>query len=293
MPSLIVHAGAWDVPDAEKAAHVSGVDRAVRAGWDVLRGGGSAIEAVTLAVRTLEDDAALNAGTGSVLCRDGWAELDAGLMEGLELRVGAVAGLRDVANPIRAAAALLEEEEVLLFGEAASAFAAAHGVERCDPASLVVERERLRLAEWHRKREASGPADTVGAVALDGDGRMAAGSSTGGRPGKPSGRIGDAPVPGCGFYADERVAGVACTGWGEDLLRVGVARRAFELARDNAAQDACWLAIRELESRIAGRGGVVMLTPDGGIGYAFNTAAMPLAWIDGDVGEPVHGGVAS
>ena len=291
MPALIVHAGAWDVPPAERPAHREGVDRAVRAGWDVLRGGGSAVEAVTLAVRTLEDDDAVNAGTGSVLCREGWVELDAALMEGRDLRVGAVACLRDVANPILVAGALLGEDEVFLVGEGAAAFAAAHGIPRCDPATLVVERERRRLAAWVESR--SGPADTVGAVALDGTGCIAAGSSTGGRPGQPSGRVGDAPVPGCGFYADQRVAGVACTGWGEDILRTGLARRAFELARTHAPQDACWLAIRELEGRIRGRGGLVMLTPDGGVGYAFNTGSMPVAWIDGDVGEPVHGGITA
>jgi len=293
MSSLIVHAGAWDVPDAEKAAHVAGVDRAVRAGWDVLRGGGTAVEAVTLAVRTLEDDAALNAGTGSVLCREGRVELDAALMEGSDLRVGAVAGLRDVPNPILVAGALLDEQEVLLVGEGAAAFAAARGIPCCDPADLVVEREQKRLAAWRSGQRGDDPADTVGAVAFDAERRMAVGSSTGGRPGQPSGRLGDAPVPGCGFYADERVAGVACTGWGEDILRTGLARRAFELARTNAAQDACWLAVRELERRIGGRGGAVMLTPDGGIGYAFNTRSMPLAWIDDDVDQPVHGGIST
>ena len=212
-------------------------------------------------------------------------------MEGRDLRVGAVAGLRDVPNPILVAGALLEEEEVLLVGEGAAAFASEHGITRCDPATLVNERERARLAAWRAGRKREGPADTVGAVALDRGGSIAVGSSTGGRPGQPSGRIGDAPVPGCGFYADERVAGVGCTGWGEDIFRMGLAHRAFELARTNAPQDACWLAIRELESRIGGHGGVVMLTPDGGVGYAFNTGSMPVAWIDSDVVEPVHGGI--
>jgi len=295
MTALIVHAGAWDIPAEEKEAHRVGVERAVRAGWDLLRAGSSAIEAVQMAVQVLEDDDALNAGRGSVLCRDGWVELDAALMDGEHLRLGAVACVRDVPNPVRLAGVLLDEETVFLSGEGASAFARERGMRLCDPASLVVERERRRLEAWRAapgRTPRVGPGDTVGAVALDAQGHIAAASSTGGRPGKPSGRIGDAPLPGCGLWADDRVGGAVCTGWGEDVMRMGLARSAVELARMSDSQDACWLAMRAMEGRIRGRGGVALIGRDGGIGYAFNTRCMPVAWIDGDLTEPVVGGVS-
>lgn len=305
-PALIVHAGAWDVPAAERKVHREGCRHAVQAGWDVLRGGGTALEAVQTAVMVLEDDPALNAGRGAVLNRDGLVELDAGLMEGGGLRVGAVAAVRDVPNPIRLAGRILAAEEVMLVGEGASAFARAHEIPTCEPAALVVPRERQRLHAWRAAaasvagtegKEAAaapspaGPSDTVGAVALDASGHLAAGASTGGRPGKSAGRVGDTPLPGCGYLADDDVAGACCTGWGEHIVRAGLARRAVDLARENTAQDACWLAIRELEFRLNGRAGVVVLSRDGSIGYAFNTTAMPVAYMDEELAEPVLGGI--
>lgn len=257
----------------------------------MLSGGGTSADAVVAAIMSMEDDPSLNAGRGSVLCDGGWVELDAALMAGRALDVGAVAGVRDVENPIRIARELLAAPEVLLTGEAASAFAAAHGVRRVDPTRLVVAREVERLEAWRRQESMSGPADTVGAVAVDADGRLAAGTSTGGRPGKPSGRVGDAPVPGCGFYADDRVGAAACTGWGEDVLRYGLARRLVDLAGDHDAQDACWMAIRDLQERIDGRAGAILLKPDGGVGWGFNTPAMGVAWMAADVTEPVVGGI--
>jgi beta-aspartyl-peptidase (threonine type) len=289
----VVHAGAWDVPPAEREAHRAACVAAVHAGWDVLRGGGRAVDAVQTAVMSLEDDPAINAGRGSVLNRDGDVELDAALMDGGPLRIGAVACVRNVANPVRLAAELLGEVEVFLVGEGASAFARACGLALCDPASLVVARERTRLASWREAaaRTTEGPGDTVGAVALDVDGHLAAGTSTGGRPGKPPGRVGDAPLPGCGYFADDDLGAAVCTGWGEHIVRAGLARRTAELLRESTAQDASWLAMRELEFRLNGRAGVIALSPNGSIGFAFNTPAMPVAYIDADLAEPVVGGI--
>ena len=290
-PALMVHAGAWDIPEREKDAHIKGVGRALRAGWDLLRGGGASLDAVIAAVRTMEDDSALNAGTGSVLCRGGWVEMDAGLMEGRDLEAGAVASVRDVRNPILLAKEVLRSEHVVLVGEGASEFAAERGIERIDPSLLVLPREKERLATWEAAHGASGPADTVGAVAVDREGHLAAGASTGGMVGKRVGRVGDTPVPGCGYFADDQLAAVACTGEGEQILRLGLARRAAEFSRENAAQDAAWLAIRELEDRVGGRGGLILVARDGSLGWAFNTPAMAVGYLDAETPDPVIRGI--
>lgn len=286
-PQLLVHAGAWDVPEDEREAHRRGVRRAVDRGWAVLAAGGLAAEAVVEAVAAMEDDEALNAGRGAVLCREGHVELDAAVMRGRDLAVGAVACVCDVPNPVRLAAALLDEPEVLLAGAGASRFARSRGIPTCPPGALVVGRERTRLAAWRDRH----PADTVGAIAVDAGGGVAAATSTGGRPGKPSGRIGDASIPGAGFLADDRYGAVVTTGWGEDLLRTGLARRAAELGREHAARDACWMALREAQERVGLAGGLLLLARDGSSGWAFNTPAMPLATMAADMPEPVVEGL--
>ena len=274
--------------------------RATRAAWNVLMDGGQALDAVEAAVVILEDDPAFDAGTGSVLCRDGRIEMDAALMDGRDLGVGAVACVREIKNPIRLAREVLKSEHVLLVGEGAHRFAWERGLSPCDPTALVVERERRRLAELLRDprdadpREPFGhlptPTGTVGAVAIDKGGNIAAGGSTGGTPGKRPGRVGDTPVPGAGLYADNRVGGAACSGWGEGILRIGLARNTVMNLRESAAQDAAWLSIRELSDRIQGRGGVIVLSRDGSIGYGFNTPRMAVAFMDGEMEEPrVHG----
>jgi beta-aspartyl-peptidase (threonine type) len=296
--ALMVHAGAWDMPEAEREPHRWACQAAVKAGWAALLSGASAVEAVERAIVALEDDPAVNAGTGSVLTREGWVELDAGIMDGFTLEVGAVIGLRTAKNPIRVARSLLGQEHILLSGAAAEAAARASGAPLQAPEAFVTPRERERLARWladaHARRPGGAfgtpsprPADTVGAVAVDSIGRLAAGLSTGGACGKPSGRVGDAPIPQCGYYADIRLGAVACTGWGESILRVGLARRAAEFARDHGAQDAAWLAIRELEDRVGGRGGLILVGRDGSMGWAFNTPHMALAYIDGEMADPV------
>lgn len=253
----------------------------------MLQGQGTAQQAVLEAILSMEDDPALNAGRGSVLCREGWAELDAALMTGERLEVGAVACVRDVPNPIKLAAALLPQEEVLLVAEGASRFARARGVPTCQPGALVVSRERRRLQAW---RECH-PADTVGAVALDARGRLAAGTSTGGRPGKPSGRIGDAPVPGAGLWADDTCGAAVASGWGEEILRFSLARRAAELGRDHAAEDACWITMRDFEERLQGRGGVLLMARDGSLGWGFSTQAMGVAYMAADMEAPLVQGI--
>jgi beta-aspartyl-peptidase (threonine type) len=296
-PAVVVHGGAWAVPDSEWAAHRDGVERATRAAWTVLSENGSALDAAEAAVVLLEDDPTFDAGTGSVLCRDGRVEMDAAIMDGRDLGVGAVACVREVRNPIRLARRVLASDHVLLVGEGAHRFAWEHGIEPCDPALLIVDRERRRLAEYLRsadeqdpKAPFSHPRGTVGAVTIDRGGNIAAAGSTGGTPGKRPGRVGDTAIPGAGLFADNRAGAAASTGWGEAILRVGLARNAVANLRGAAAQDAAWLAIRELEDRVGGRGGVIVLSRDGSLGFAFNTPRMAVAYMDGEMAEPCVGG---
>ena len=301
-PALIVHAGAWAIPSAEKKAHADGCARAAEAGWEVLKSGGKAIDAVRAAICSMEDDRNLNAGAGSVLTRAGHVENDAGIMNGTSLDSGGVAAIRDRANPIEAAYRVLESKYVLLVGQGAMQFLDEVGFPRVDPESLIEDRERDRLREAllrpndegqdFRDAAVTGPGDTVGAVAVDAMGRIAAGASTGGICAKPPGRMGDTPVPGAGYYADDLLAGAACTGWGEPLLRMGMARRAVDLAREHNAMDATWLAIQEFEKRYDGRGGVILIARDGSIGYSFNTPSMATAYMDGELVTPRVGGIA-
>lgn len=299
-PVLLVHAGAWDMPEAEREPHRRACAAALAAGWAALEGGAAAVEAVARAIEVLEDDPAVNAGTGSVLTREGWVELDAGLMDGATQQVGALIGLRTARHPIAVARSLLGAEHVLLTGTAAeqAVRAGAHATQ--PPEAFVTERERARLAAWRadaarrtpggsfgpRAAVAARPADTVGAVALDLQGRLAAGLSTGGACGKPSGRVGDAPIPGCGYWADEQVA-VACTGWGESILRVGLARHAADLARGAGAEPGARTAIAALGQRVQGLGGLILLRRDGTHACAFNTPRMARGWMHAGLAAPV------
>jgi beta-aspartyl-peptidase (threonine type) len=266
-------------------------------------------------VRLLEDDPIFDAGTGSVLTAAGTVELDAALMDGRTLRYGAVAGLRRVRNPVSLARRVLEGPCTMLAGEGAEQFAAAAGVPLVENGSLIVERERLLWEAWRagqpagslygRPAEASqelggagqsaAPAavaghDTVGAIALDSAGNLVAANSTGGTPFKLPGRVGDTPLVGAGLYADARSGAAVCTGWGESIVRVALARRAVELLeRGLPPQSSAELAIRTLARSVpGGSGGCIILTPGGRVGLAWNTRRMAYAYRVGD-GEPAAG----
>ncbi|MXW70245.1 MAG: peptidase T, partial [Acidobacteria bacterium] len=193
-PALLVHGGAWDIPPDEREAHESGAFAAARLGLDALSGGASALDTVEAVVTLLEDDPALNAGTGSVLNRRGEVVLDASIMDGEDLRVGGVAAVRTIRNPVRVARRVIEAtRQVLLAGPGAEEFAREQGFEAIRPEELVVPREVERLREHQARRRAAAPGDTVGAVAIDGEGRIAAAGSTGGTLNKRPGRVGDTP----------------------------------------------------------------------------------------------------
>ncbi len=238
------------------------------AGWSLI--GDGALAAVAAAVKQMEDEPLLNAGIGACLNLDGVVELDAGVMQGGELQAGGVAGLKDLRHPIDLAiAVMLDGRHVLLAGEGASRFAREHGIEMCDPAIFITDRKRQELLLG---------ADTVGAVARDADGRMAVAVSTGGISGKLPGRIGDSPIPGSGFYADDRFGAVCGTGQGEAFLRLALARlMVVELEHGMDAPAVATGAVALLGTRLNALGGVIVIAREGAPASSFNTPSMPVA----------------
>lgn len=267
-PALIVHGGAGAVPVDELPDRQAAVERARDVGW--ARIGDGALAAAVAAVRHMEDEPLLNAGIGACLNTDGVVELDAGVMVGWGLRVGAAACLRDVRHPIDLAVAVMNDgRHVLLAAEGASRFAREHGLEMAEPSIFITDRKRQRLLQG---------ADTVGAVVRDADGHLAVAVSTGGRTGKLPGRIGDSPIAGAGFYADDRFGAVCGTGLGEAFIRLGLARLAvIELQHGMDPAAVTQGAIDHLGATLQASGGVIVIGREGSPHAAFNTPAMPVA----------------
>jgi len=281
--AIAVHGGAGPIvtdSDDEAAVAKQGCRAAARAGYAVLRAGGSALDAVVEAVAILEDDPLFNAGVGSCLNEDGEVEMDASVMEGEALRAGAVALVRTVKNPVRLARAVMDRtEHVFLAGRGALKLAREAGLQEVDPRALVVPRMVVRWERERRKREAPVPG-TVGAVALDARGHVAAATSTGGTSFKRGGRIGDTPLIGCGTYADDQLGAASATGQGEAIIRVVLAKAACDaMAAGRSAESAAQAAVEQLR-RVDGTGGVIVISPAGDIGLHCNTERMARAWID-------------
>jgi L-asparaginase / beta-aspartyl-peptidase len=291
VPSIIVHGGAGAAVDAV-AEFRPGIRAAVVAGWTVLAAGGRALDAVEAAVRSLEDHERFNAGRGSVLTEDGTVQMDASIMEGDRLACGAVAAVSRVANPVTLARRVLDDgRHVLLVGEGAHAFARAAGVPDCDPSSLITERQQRRLTDHLRGRiraaERGAARGTVGATALDRHGTVAAATSTGGTLGKRPGRVGDSALIGCGTYADSSLGGASCTGDGEAIIRVVLARRALDYLKEADDPDyAAKVAVDLLVEEGRGEGGLILVDWRGRIGYAHSTPLMPVGWMTPSLGEP-------
>lgn len=295
--AIIVHGGAGLVPEDRHARLREGVRRAAEVGDAILVAGGSALDAVTAAVRVLEDDPEYNAGTGSALTRDGTVETDASIMDGATQRVGAVAAVPDLGNAIALARAVLDaNEHVMLAGPAAWTFAADVGIKPAAPGSLITERARTRLAAHLAARTKETSGGTVGAVARDHRGNFAAATSTGGIVGKRPGRVGDSPVPGAGTWADNTCA-ISATGDGEAILRVALARTIAARAPTGSSAGLRLAAIeslRELARITTLTAGVIGVDAHGVIGLQL-TPTMPIAWITrrdapvvGDsMGEPI------
>ncbi len=309
MPTaIIVHGGAGIVTPERFKGVQEGCKEATLVGWRILQAGGSALDAVEAAVRSLEDNPMFNAGTGACLTADGNIELDAGIMEGHTLQIGAVAGVELIKNPISLARKVLESRHVLLVGKGAQEFAQEQGIPLCAFEDLLTERQyRIWLdnkaqvngesagePRHHRREVASIEArkekhGTVGAVAIDMTGKLAAATSTGGIPNKYPGRVGDSPLVGCGFCADEHAA-VSCTGYGEDFIRLLIARRAADfVARGETAREAAEAAIALLSAKATGTGGLIIVDRKGNTGFAWNSQNMKHAYIAEGMDEPVAG----
>ncbi|HJO05254.1 MAG TPA: isoaspartyl peptidase/L-asparaginase [Acidobacteriota bacterium] len=283
--ALAVHGGAWNVPDGEAREHLTGVADVLRAAWKMLEAGAGSVDVVERAVRLLEDDATFNAGKGSHLNRLGRVELDASIMEGDGLEAGAVAAVQGVRNPVALARCVMDASpHVLLVGSGARRFAEEHDVPLCRARDLLVGRARelylrIRAGEVALIDEEFAPgADdhmgTVGAVARDRNGLIAAATSTGGTLDKYPGRVGDSPLIGAGTYADSHHGGASSTGWGEGILRVVMAKATVgHLASGQDAAAAGRAALGELE-RVDGRGGLIVVDRDGHSAAVFNTPRM-------------------
>jgi L-asparaginase / beta-aspartyl-peptidase len=285
VPALIIHCGAGADPREGCEELRRGMRAAALAGWRVLSSGGAALDAVEAAVRALEDDPQFNAGRGSVLNRDGMVEMDASIMEGDRLQCGAVAAVPRVANPVTLARRVLDAgRHVLLVGDGALAFARSSGIAECDPATLITDRQRKRHAERAQRSTIGG---TVGAVALDRNGTIAAATSTGGTAGKAPGRVGDSALIGCGTYAESSVGGVSCTGDGEAIIRVVLGHRTLAYLKDAGDPDyAAKVAVDLLVEEGRGQGGLILLDWRGRPGFAYSTPLMPVAIMSPALGEP-------
>ena len=303
-----MHGGAWDVSSELIKANTTGIKKAVLAGMTILKEAGSALDAVEEAIRVLEDDPSFNAGVGSVLTLDGYIEMDAAIMDGKTLNAGAVGCITNVRHPISVARRVLEETiHIFLVGKGAELFAkAVCPQELCSFDELLVERrQRLwesikenmgdRLVKGYLKAQADLldkyplllHKDTVGAVAIDVNGDIAAGTSTGGMPMKLAGRVGDSPLIGCGTYADNNSGGVSATGHGEAIIKTVLARTTCALLESGyTAQKAADTSIDILWRKVGGRGGVIVIDKNGNVGMSYNTARMPRAWMNSAMSCP-------
>ncbi|WP_066558117.1 isoaspartyl peptidase/L-asparaginase family protein [Croceicoccus bisphenolivorans] len=287
--SLAIHGGAGSMKPGrfsaeEDAAFIAGLAAALDAGAAVLAGGGTAMDAVVAAVAVLEDDPQFNAGRGSVFAFEGHNEMDAAVMDGATRAAGAVAGTTCIRNPVRAARAVMEQTpHVMLSHEGANRFGVESDVEQADPEWFATPHRRAQWEEFRAKGERGDGAwfdtdlkyGTVGAVALDSHGHVAAATSTGGLTGKRWGRVGDTPVIGAGTYADDRGCAVSATGTGEVFIRIAAAHEINARMRmlGETAQQAADAVMSEVGA-LGGEGGVIFAAPDGSAGFAFNTPGM-------------------
>ncbi len=291
-PIIIAHGGAWEIPTSLQQDAIDGCSEAATVGWDVLINGGSALDAVETAVRALENDPTFDAGYGSVLNAQGEIELDAIIVDGRTLDLGAVIAVKHVRHPITLARLVMTSSiHNVLACEGAEQFARQHDLPPCPSWELAVARQTERwraeatkaLKRGDPSMEDSGgvqPGDTVGAVALDMEGHLAAATSTGGTFNKYPGRVGDSPLIGCGAYADDAIGAVSATGEGEHLMKIVISKTACDfLDRGMTAQQAADAAIERLAKRTDGHGGVIVLGKHGDIGLAHNTSCLAYAHI--------------
>ena len=285
-PIVLVHGGAGDIPDSRDAGKLSGCIVAAKIGYQCLSAGGSVLDAVELAVKSMELDENFNCGYGSVLTLKGTVEMEASIMNGSDLRAGCCTLIQDIVHPISFARRVMEKTpHNFLGGRAAMDFAVAQGFTVGSPGSMVTEKAREALEDFVKNNSLSrSEVGTVGAVAIDSQGNVAAATSTGGRTGKYEGRIGDTPLVGCGTYADNRFGAVSSTGMGEDIMR-------FVLAKDiisrmellgSSAQEATQVSLEEMRKRTQGTAGAITIDAQGGVGIYWTSEKMAWAYQKGD-----------
>ncbi|MEA2684000.1 MAG: L-asparaginase / beta-aspartyl-peptidase [Chloroflexota bacterium] len=265
--ALVLHGGAGIWPEDLREEAGAAIERCADAGWAAMAAG--PLEAVTAAVRALEDEPLFNAGIGACLTSDGTIEHDAGVMVGSNLAAGAVGSVLGPRHPVEAARAVMEQtRHVLLVGEGAMRFCRASGIEMAAPAMFFTDRRRQGLIT----------SDTVGAVAVDANGRTTVAVSTGGYTGKMPGRLGDSPLVGAGFYADDAVGATCATGTGEGFMRLVLSRQVRDIIAAGASpQEAVERALEMLTTRMGMTGGIIAVGRDGSVGHAHTTDHMPVA----------------
>ena len=286
---LVIHGGAGSVTaerlgaDGEKA-YRDGLEKALSAGYAILEKGGTALDAVTAAVQAMEDDPLFNAGVGATFTRAGTHELDAAIMDGRTLKAGSVAAIQHVKSPVGLARLVMEKSpHVMLIGEGAEAFAKGQGVALVPNSVFDTPRQLEELRKVRERRQPPVTKDTVGAVALDKDGNLAAATSTGGILDKLPGRVGDAPLIGAGTYADNRTCAVSCTGWGEFFIRAAVAYDVCaQMAYQGAPLAKAAQASLDKALKLGGDGGLIALDVQGNLTMPFNTKGMFRACRMGD-----------
>ncbi|KAK9541960.1 hypothetical protein VZT92_001968 [Zoarces viviparus] len=296
-PVVVVHGGAGHIPKERSEKSMSGLCSAARAGYVILRGGGSSMDAVVEVVRQLENNPSFNAGCGSVLNAKGEVEMDAIVMDGKALGSGAVSGVCNIANPIQLARLVMNKtSHVCLTSEGANQFARSMGVPEVPPESLITEYSRMR---WTKNLAVDadpvecqmGKMGTVGAVAVDSEGNVACATSTGGMLNKMEGRVGDTPCIGSGGYADNLVGAVSTTGHGEAIMKVTLARLIlFHMEQGQSVEAASDLGLAYMKSRVGGLGGVVTVDPRGHWAARFSSHQMAWAAAQKDT---VHYGLYS
>ncbi len=299
--ALVIHGGAGTIlkenmTEDTEMKYILALEFALKTGEEILKNGGTSLEAVIQTINTMEDSPLFNAGKGAVFTNAGENELDASIMEGKFLNAGAVAGVETVRNPINAAAAVMSNSEhVMLAGKGAESFAKEHGLEIVDPSYFYTERRWQSLQNVKNKDLGSVEEfkeykyGTVGAVALDKEGNIVAGTSTGGMTNKKWNRIGDSPVIGAGTYANNKTCGVSCTGHGEFFMRYAVAHdisAAMEY-KDLSVEEAGNLVINQKLKKIKGSGGAIILDQDGNVAMPFNSAGMYRGYIKSDGSKEV------
>ncbi len=286
-PVLVIHGGAGTIerssmsPEDEKAIRKS-LNDALDIGYSILKKGGSSMDAVEATIVFLEDSPWFNAGKGSVITKEGHHELDASIMNGNTLNAGAVSGVKTLKNPIKSARLVMEKSpHVMLYGEGAEKFAVEYGMDTVENSYFTTP---SRLESWKALNEGKGEISTsepskfgtVGCVALDKKGNIAAGTSTGGMMNKAYNRIGDSPILGAGTYADNETCGVSCTGHGEYFIRIGVAKEiSDQMAFGNKSlEEAVNYTIHEKLTGMEALGGLIAIDKEGNVAMPFNTPGM-------------------